>query len=74
MDSNKNVKLNPVVFRYQQWKQDKWSLLRAAQDERQRLMLEIAQRQKTVKELTAIIEEHQPTQQSWKTRYFSMLS
>lgn len=64
MDSNKNVKLNPVVFRYQQWKQDKWSLLRAAQDERQRLMLEIAQRQKTVKELTAIIEEHQPTQQS----------
>ena len=59
-----NVKLNPVVFRYQQWKQDKWALLQAAQDERQRLMLEIAQRQKTVKELTAIIEEHQPTQQS----------
>lgn len=59
MDLKKNIKLNPVVFRYKQWKQDKWVLLKAAQEERQRLMLEIAERQKTVKELTAIIEEHQ---------------
>ena len=59
MDLNKNKLLNPVIHRYKQWKKDKWVLLKAAEKERQRLMIEIAERQKTVKELTAIIDEHQ---------------
>ncbi len=62
MDLSKNKLNNPVVHRYKQWKQDKWTLLNAAQSERQRLMLEIAERQKTVKELSAIIDEHQTTE------------
>tara|TARA_R100001163_G_scaffold22741_1_gene19201 strand:- start:158 stop:349 length:192 start_codon:yes stop_codon:yes gene_type:complete len=62
MDLKKNKLNNPVVHRYTTWKNDKWVILNAAQAERQRLMLEIAERQKTVKELTAIIDEHQPTE------------
>ena len=64
MDLKKNKLNNPVVHRYNTWKNDKWVILNAAQSERQRLMLEISERQKTVKELTAIIDDHQPTQQS----------
>ena len=53
-----NKILNPVVQRWNRWKQDKWSLLEAAQSERQRLMQEIAQRQEVVQQLTQIIDGH----------------
>ena len=72
MDLKKNKINNPVVHRYKQWKNDKWTLLNAAQAERQRLMIEIAERQNTVKELTAIIDEHQPAE-SWEILSFAML-
>ncbi len=85
MDLKKNKLNNPVVHRYTTWKNDKWVILNAAQAERQRLMLEIAERQKTVKELTAIIDEHQPKplecdyvqepmEQSWEILLFATLS
>ena len=50
---------NPVVHRYEVWKQDKFSILKAAQNERQRLMQEVADRQKIIKQLTEIMEQHQ---------------
>ena len=59
IDLSKNKVLNPVIHRYKTWKNDKLVILNAAQSERQRLMIEIAERQSIVKELTAIIDEHQ---------------
>lgn len=56
---SKNKVLNPVVHRYNVWRQDKWTILNAAQKERQRLMLEVAERQKVIKKLTTIMEQHQ---------------
>ena len=54
---------NPVVHRWNVWKQDKWAILNAAQNERQRLMQEVADRQKVIKQLTEIMEQHNnPTQ------------
>lgn len=56
---SKNKVLNPVVHRWNVWKQDKWAILNAAQNERQRLMQEVAERQKVIKQLTEIMEQHQ---------------
>tara|TARA_B100000513_G_scaffold168027_1_gene83944 strand:+ start:1541 stop:1735 length:195 start_codon:yes stop_codon:yes gene_type:complete len=54
----KNKVLNPVIHRYKTWKQDKWAILSAARDERQRLMQEVADRQKAIKQLTEIMDQH----------------
>lgn len=59
MDLNKKNKvLNPIVHRWNVWKQDRWAILNAAQTERQRLMEEVADRQKVIKQLTEIMEQH----------------
>ena len=58
MDLNKNKVLNPVIHRWNVWKQDRWAILNAAQNERQRLMQEVADRQKIIKQLTEIMEQH----------------
>jgi len=55
---SKNKVLNPVIHRWNVWKQDKWAVLSAARNERQRLMQEVADRQKVIKQLTEILEQH----------------
>jgi|DEB0MinimDraft_3_1074331.scaffolds.fasta_scaffold87830_2 hypothetical protein len=54
-----NVKLNPVVHRYKQWKLDGPQLREAARLERQRLQLLVVNHQKQIKQLTQIIEDHE---------------
>lgn len=61
---SKNKVLNPVVHRYDVWVKDKWAILNAAQNERQRLMLEVAERQKIIKQLTEIMERHNNSKES----------
>ena len=61
---SKNKVLNPVVHRYDVWVKDKWAILNAAQNERQRLMLEVAERQKVIKQLTEIMERHNNSKES----------
>ena len=57
---------NPVVHRYNTWKTDKWSILKAAQEERQRLMIAVSGYQKQIKDLTTIIDEHnQPVERDY---------
>ena len=62
-----NKVLNPVVHRWNVWKQDKWAILNAAQNERQRLMQEVAEKQKVIKQLTEIMEQHNNRAESWES-------
>lgn len=73
IDLNKNKVLNPVVHRWNVWKQDKWAILNAAQNERQRLMLEVAEKQKVIKQLTEIMEQHNNRAESWEKLLFATL-